>query len=277
MRATPPRFPPPTAAVACSATGQGRLRSSTAWWRAPFMSIWAEMRCQSTDMVELGHRPPDTAQTPTPEALAASRCRNCCRGLSGGAPCGTSTPPPPPPPPSSCSGEGTSGTCSGLVSAEVAESPPWPRCTSPALTPAAAAAAATADCPDLAGRDSNAGGSGCCVLGGVTAPSGCLIEAPWLVNGVHGASLRQPFGLLLSWAGEAVDTAGLGVAAGGGCPEPVGAGAEVCLGGACGPVAGLDRDDRLSSSVSTAAAPSVVLLPRGVSTPSFCLTRTGSM
>jgi hypothetical protein len=26
------------------------------------------------------------------------------------------------------------------------------------------------------------------------APNGCLIEAPWLVNGGHGASLRQPFG-----------------------------------------------------------------------------------
>ena len=28
-----------------------------------------------------------------------------------------------------------------------------------------------------------------------TAPSGCFIEAPWLVSGGHGASLRQPFGL----------------------------------------------------------------------------------
>jgi hypothetical protein len=25
------------------------------------------------------------------------------------------------------------------------------------------------------------------------APNGCLIEAPWLVHGGHGASLRQPF------------------------------------------------------------------------------------
>jgi|EP01047_Picozoa_sp_COSAG01_P012588 hypothetical protein len=27
-----------------------------------------------------------------------------------------------------------------------------------------------------------------------SAPNGCLIEAPWMVNGGHGASLRQPFG-----------------------------------------------------------------------------------
>jgi hypothetical protein len=34
------------------------------------------------------------------------------------------------------------------------------------------------------------------VLRGVseTAPNGCLIEAPWLVYGGHGASLTPPFG-----------------------------------------------------------------------------------
>jgi hypothetical protein len=29
----------------------------------------------------------------------------------------------------------------------------------------------------------------------LTAPNGCLIEAPWLVNGGHGAPMRQQFRL----------------------------------------------------------------------------------
>jgi hypothetical protein len=70
---------------------------------------------------------------------------------------------------------------------------------------------------------------GCDVgIGTAPAPNGCLIGAPWLVSGVHGASVRQPLGLPLPPPPPppCVDCGGAlalaGAAAGGAATIPIG-------------------------------------------------------